>query len=95
MDIDDVGPASEKAGTQFYQASTRNVERKCFSPSLDIAISICCSFTQTCDDAFCVTQSGSLCWKGAHREKAFVLYSCVRAVFYYYGTDFCSKTIVK
>ena len=30
-----------------------------------------------------------------HREKAFVLYSCVRAVFYYYGTDFCSKTIVK
>ena len=63
MDIEDVGPASEKAGTQFYQASTRIVERKCFSPSLDIAISICYSFTQTCDDAFCVTQSGSLCWK--------------------------------
>ena len=63
MDIEDVGPASEKAGTQFYQASTRIVERKCFSPSLDIASSICYSFTQTCDDAFCVTQSGSLCWK--------------------------------
>ena len=25
----------------------------------------------------------------AHREKAFVMYSCVRTVFYYYGTDFC------
>ena len=28
----------------------------------------------------------------AHREKAFVLYSCVRAGFiYYYGTDFALK----
>ena len=31
----------------------------------------------------------------SHREKAFVLYSCMRAVFQYCRTDFCIKTIVK
>ena len=30
----------------------------------------------------------------SHREKAFVLYSCVRAVFYNYGTDYINHSKV-
>ena len=50
---------------------------------------------------FCLRSFGHLerCALAFHatsrREKAFVLYSCVRAVFQYYRTDFCFKTIVK
>ena len=68
----DVGhPASEKAGTPFYQASTRNVWRKMSSSFLVILLSQDAIVApKTCDDAFCVTQSGMCALMGGGGKTA-------------------------